>query len=75
MLSEATRPITGMDYRQRAIYARRFKLEPAARTECYILDARIPRLESTEHSATSSDLPAIQSDLFQLRKRFRELRC
>ena len=75
LMAEALRPILNETPDQRAMRHKRFKLEPAAKTECSRLDGQIPRLVEQERSATRENLPAVQRELLSLRSRFHHLRC
>ncbi len=75
-MSEAIRPITGLDHEQRQTLHRRFKLPHAAKLECAVLDTRLASHEADERAAGSpKDLQTAQQSLFESRKRFRDLRC
>jgi len=75
-MAEAIKPITGLDAKQLEIQGQRMKqLSPEARQACARLDRAIPAAEAAEASASKAELPTIQEQLLQLRKRFRELRC
>lgn len=75
-MSEAMRPVTGLDHEQLQTLHRRFKLPHAAKLECAVLDTRLASREADERGANSPrDLQAAQQSLFETRKRFRELRC
>ena len=55
--------------------AHRTKLMPVVQRECQRLDASIPRVEAAEKRASRQAMPEVQRNLFDLRKRFRELGC
>ncbi len=75
-MSEALRPITGLEHEQRQTLHRRFKLSHAAKLECALLDSRLASQETNERTATTpQDLQTAQQSLFESRKRFRDLRC
>lgn len=74
-LSDALKPLSGMDRRQYATFERRSKLNPDAQQECRRLDTHIPPLERQELQVSGSELAAVQQRLFALRKRYRELGC
>lgn len=75
-MSEAMRPITGLDHEQHQTLHRRFKLPHAAKLECAVLDTRLASHEADERAAGSpKDLQTAQQSLFESRKRFRDLRC
>lgn len=74
-LAEAIRPISGMDARQFAVHERRIHLSAEAQQECRRLDAQLPLVEREERQAGPASLGDVQSRLFRLRKRFRELGC
>ncbi|WP_322316050.1 DUF4124 domain-containing protein [Hydrogenophaga sp.] len=75
MFGEAIRPITGMDQKQRDTLHRRFKLPHAAKLECAVLDSRLTGQEFAERNAAPQSLKAAQQELFESRKRYRELSC
>ena len=75
VMGDAMRPITGLDDSQRATLHRRFKLPHAAKLECALLDTRLENQEVAERNASPQNLHAAQWDLFQSRKRYRELSC
>jgi hypothetical protein len=74
-IAEAVRPLTGMDANQLETAGRRQKLSLAARRECGDLDNSIPIAEGEEAKATKETRSGIQTRLFDLRQRFRGLRC
>lgn len=74
-LSEAIRPISGMNPRQFATFERRTKLSAEAQRECRRLDVQVPSLEREERQAGEQALGDVQDRLFRVRKRFRELGC
>ena len=74
-MSDAARPLSGMDRKQYATFERRYRLGPDAQQECRRLDIHIPPLERQELQTTSTELADVQHRLFALRKRFRELGC
>lgn len=75
MFGDAMRPITGLDQQERATLHRRFKLPHAAKLECAALDARLTDQEAAERNAAPQTLKAAQQELFESRKRYRELSC
>jgi len=74
-MGDAMRPLTGLDDAQRATLHRRFKLPHAVKLECALLDSRLENQEAAERNTSSQNLHAEQWDLFQSRKRYRELNC
>jgi len=75
-LATALRPISGMDTKQYAVFARRNQLPAPAQQECRQLDQTLPALESEEkHTATQPALRDVQMRLFQMRRRFTDLHC
>lgn len=75
-VSDAMRPVTGLDHEQHDTLHRRFKLSHAAKLECAVLDTRLASHAAEERSATSpKDVHTAQQSLFETRKRFRDLRC
>lgn len=75
-LSDAVRPITGMNAQQLDQAGRRMKLSSEAQVACRQLDQALPLAEQAERAAQgSSALKAQQLELFKLRKRYRELGC
>jgi len=67
-MGEAIKPLTGESAERFAVRVRRQSLSPAQRAECDALDPLI-----TPESANSG--VANDQNLFEARKRFRELRC
>lgn len=75
-LSDAVRPITGMNAQQLDQAGRRMKLSSEAQVACRQLDQALPLAEQAERTAQgASALKAQQLELFKLRKRYRELGC
>ena len=74
-LSEAIRPITGMNSTQYETARTRFQLSAASKAECAALDNSLPKEEAAERSATPAQKATAQGSLLASRKRFRELRC
>lgn len=75
-ISDALRPVTGLDDEQRQTLHRRFKLPHAAKLECTALDMRLASHEADERAASNAkDLQSARQSLFESRKRFRDLRC
>jgi hypothetical protein len=75
LIADAVRPITGLDSQQFEVQRRRVQLPVAAKKECRALDQAIPRFERQETLTSSQELPAIQQQLFKLRKRYQQLHC
>lgn len=75
LMTEALRPILNETPEQRATRHKRFKLEPAVKSECGQLDVQIPKLEQQERNALAEALPTVQRDLFTARTRYQNLRC
>lgn len=76
IVAEAIRPITGMDAKQLDERGRRMSLSADAQRECRLLDTEIPTTERKEKRAVQTkDLIDVQAQLFELRHRFRALRC
>jgi hypothetical protein len=75
LMSDAIRPLSGMDRKQYATFEHRYRLNPEAQQECRRLDTHLPPLERQELQTSGADLAAVQQQLFTLRKRFRELGC
>ena len=73
--ADALRPLLGMDAAEYERQARRAKLLPAAKTECGRLDVDLARAEAHERTDAKASLPTTQRTLFELRSRFKELRC
>lgn len=73
--AQALRPLSGMDAKQFAVFSRRYQLPAATQQECRDLDQNLPHLESEEQHATPAALRDVQARLFQMRTRFRNLRC
>lgn len=74
-MTDALRPITGLDDKERATLQRRFRLPHAAKLECGVLDVRLQSQAVNERDASPQTLQAAQSALFESRRRFRELHC
>lgn len=74
-LAQAWRPITGMDAKEYAVFARRAQLAPVVRLECRNLDQSMLEAERDEQGAARAQLREVQERLLLLRRRFRELRC
>ena len=64
-----------MDAKQLAVQGRSNKLSPEAQRECPRLDGDLSAAQQDEKKATVPDLENVQMKLFQMRKRFKELRC
>lgn len=73
--ADALRPILGETAAQREKRHRRFKLPPRDRMECDDLDSRLLRHEAATRSADKAAAAKAEADLFDSRKRYRELRC
>lgn len=75
-IAEAVRPLTGMSSQQFDRSGRRMKLSADAQQECRRLDRTLPLAEQAERAAQGSPaLKSAQVRLFNLRKRFRDIRC
>lgn len=74
-LATALRPISGMDTKQYAVFARRHQLPASAQQECRQLDQTLPALEDEEKHAAQPALRDVQMRLFQMRRRFTDLHC
>jgi hypothetical protein len=72
---EALRPVTGQDQAQHATAVRRINLSSSAKAECRTLDGGISDAEALEQSTAAGARLAVQRDLLNLRKRYRELGC
>jgi len=75
MFAENVRPLTGMDAKQLATFARRNQLPSSAQRECRTLDQDLPLVEEDEKHAAQQALHDVQARLFLMRKRFYDLRC
>jgi hypothetical protein len=75
IMADGLRPILNETPEQRATRHRRFKLEPAAKSECARLDIQLAKHEEQERSATKQTLAAAQKRLLESRARYRDLRC
>lgn len=73
--ADGIKPLTGMDAKQLSVQHRRGGLSPDAQKECRRLDGGISDAQQNEKNATQSDLKGVQMKLYQLRKRFQELKC
>lgn len=74
-MADALRPIFGETAEQMEKRHRRFKLSPADRMECDNLDARLLQQGAAARRADKAAAARAQTDLFESRKRYRELRC
>jgi hypothetical protein len=74
-ISNAVRPITGLDAKQFEVQGRRMKLTADAQRECRRLNADIPVAEIEEQQTAKQQRGEVQSRLFIMRKRFTDLRC
>lgn len=74
-MADALRPIFGETPGQREKRHRRFKLPPGDRMECDDLDSRLLRHETATRGAAKAAAAKAEADLFDSRKRYRELRC
>jgi hypothetical protein len=74
-LNEAVRPLTGMSHEQTKVFERRMKLPASVQAECKLLDFQLPgRVEAVRNSAPPEKVEA-EIELYQSRKRIRELGC
>lgn len=73
--AQALKPLSGMDAKQFAVFSRRYQLPATVQQECRQLDQDLPRVESEELHAAAPVLREVQVRLFQMRSRFRDLRC
>lgn len=74
-MADAMRPLLGETPEQRAKRHRRFKLPPGDQLECYDLDSRLLRHEAAVRRADKAEAARAEADLFNSRRRYRELRC
>ena len=74
-LAEGLRPLTGMDAKQFATATRRDPLSGSAKVECRQLDELLPVVENEERHAVQPILRDVQTRLYRLRLRFKELGC
>jgi hypothetical protein len=74
-IAQAVRPITGMNPQQWETHKHRVMLPPESQRECRSLDVSIPRAERDEQQTTPNAHQQAQQQLYELRIRFRELRC
>lgn len=75
VFAEGIRPLTGMSAKQLTTSSRRQQLAAAARQECVTLDQSIPSAELEERQSAPAELRSVQERLYQMRQRFKELRC
>ena len=74
--AEAVRPVTGMNAQQLDKFGRRMQLTPEAQRRCQELDRLLPQAEQAERSAPdAAQAKFTQTNLFTLRKQYRDLRC
>lgn len=75
-MADALRPLTGLSPERLAQLSRRTSLPTAAQQECKQLDEAIPLAEQLERTALGTkELKPAQLKLFNLRKRFHDLKC
>lgn len=75
MFGEALRPLTGLNGKAYAIEVRRYKLDGAAKAECRSLDTGLAESEALERASSKATRPAVQHELFVMRKRYKTLGC
>jgi hypothetical protein len=64
--------MTAEEYR---VYKHRFKLSPADKAECALLDANLPELKQRAVTATSREKALADVELYKARKHFNDLTC
>jgi hypothetical protein len=74
-IAEALHPLFGETPAEREKRHRRFKLPSEDRMECYKLDARLPAQQSATRNVDKAAAAKAETNLFEFRKRYRELRC
>lgn len=74
-VAEALRPLTGMTAKQLEKHQQRTQLPAPAQLECRELDAQIPTAEQAEQRASPADRATRKKQLYELRVRYRALRC
>jgi hypothetical protein len=74
-LAEALHPLTGMDGKQFATATRRYPLSGTAKLECRQLDESMPVMEDEEKRVAQPMLRDVQTRLYRMRLRFKELGC
>jgi hypothetical protein len=74
-LAEALHPLTGMDAKQFATATRRNPLSGTAKLECRQLDESMPVMEDEEKRVAQPMLRDVQTRLYRMRLRFKELGC
>lgn len=74
-MAEALRPILGENAEQRSQRHHRAGLKPEIRTRCAQSGQEISAAEKAEIKSTKENLSSVQSNLYQLRKEYRDLRC
>lgn len=73
--ADAVRPMIGETAEQWEKRRRRLKLTPGARSECERLDGHLPALETARYNADKAAAAQADANLFESRKRYRELHC
>lgn len=74
-LNEALRPLSRMSHEEAKAFARRTKLSASAQAECKWLDATMPGQEQKVQEAAPTEKAEANLQLYESRKRFRELNC
>lgn len=74
-MSDALRPLSGMDAKQYAVFSRRVNLPASSQQECRQLDTAIAAAEGNERDAVEPGRTQVRSQLLKLRQRFREVSC
>jgi len=74
-LDSAFRPLTGMSHQQMDVERRRYKLPPADKLQCKVLDMQIPSLERQAASATGQVKTSADAELYKARREFYWLKC
>ena len=75
IVADALHPLTGMDAKQLDVQGRRMKLTADAQGECRRLDVEIPVAEKQEKLVKQQALADVQTQLFRMRRSFREQGC
>jgi len=75
MFGGIIRPLTGATAKQFEIQVRRVNLPGSVQLECKSLDQELIKAEAEEKNTAPRALQNVQTRLYQMRQRFRELRC
>lgn len=74
-LAQAWRPLSGKTTAEYERAGRRSRLSAESQQECRHLESAILQFEQAEKQSRAPDLQLVQQELFDLRKRYKTLRC